>query len=94
MPATSEQLANDLQGVLDGSVTADEFRTRHPVAGQTGPLEAVLCHVEHYLSDADIRRRDSAYRAIQDAEMEKLISLLRSGRLNNATEIHFLGQSI
>ena len=94
MQTTVDELADNLQGLLDGSVTSDEFRAHHPIAGQTGPVEVVLCHVEHYLADADIRRRDSDYRAMQDAEMEKLISLLRSGRLNDATEINFLSQSI
>lgn len=94
MQASVEQLANDLQGVLDGFVTTGEFRTRHPIAGETGPLEIILCLVEHYLDDADIRHRDAAYGATQDAEMQKLISALRSGRLSDATEIHFLGRSI
>jgi len=93
MQAWVEQLANDLQGVRDGLVTADEFRTRHPISCETGPLEIILCLVEHYLDDADIRLRDSAYGGMQDAEMQKLISALRSGRLSDATEIHFLGRS-
>lgn len=93
MQSAADDLATDLQGVLDGVVSNDEFRARHPIAGQTGPLEELLCHVEHYLGDADIRRRDSVYRSMQNAEMQKLISLLCSGRLNEAAKIHLLGQS-
>jgi hypothetical protein len=93
MRASLEQLADDLQSVLDGSLNAEEFRTRHPIRGETGAFVEVLCLVQHYLDDADIRRRDSEYRAMQDAEMEKLISTLRSGRLSDAAKIHFLGYS-
>jgi len=94
MQAGIEQLANDLQGLLDGSVTTDDFRTCHPIPGETGPLETVLCLVQHYLDDADIRQRDAAYETMQNAEMQKLISALRAGRLSDATKIHFLGRSV
>ena len=93
MSTSLEQLADDLQAVREGSVSAEEFRARHPIRGETGAIEEILCSVEHYLADGDIRQRDFDYGAMQDAEMEKLISTLRCGRLNDAAKIHFLGCS-
>jgi hypothetical protein len=88
-----DQLSDDLQGVLEGTVTPDQFRTGHPILGQEPSLEKVLCLVEHYLADGDIRSRDDSYREMQDSEMRKLIALLRSGRLREAESVHFLGYS-
>ena len=93
MSTSLEQLADDLQRVLDGSVSPDEFRARHPIRGETGAIGDILCRVEHYLADGDIRQRDFDYRAMQKVEMEKLIFSLRCGRLNDAAKIHFLGRS-
>jgi hypothetical protein len=63
------------------------------IGSATGALEDVLCQVEHYLADSDIRRSDSGYRAMQDGEMQKLISTLGSGRLSDAAKISFIGDS-
>ena len=35
MSTSLEQLADDLQRVLDGSVSPDEFQARHPIRGET-----------------------------------------------------------
>jgi hypothetical protein len=93
MTAPIQQIADDLQAILDGSLGPEEFRARHPISGQTGRIEQVLCVVEHYLADGDIRRKDSGYRDMQDTEMQKLISCLRSGRIGDALKINFLGHS-
>jgi hypothetical protein len=93
MGTSLDQLADDLKSVLDGTLTPEEFRMRHPTQNETGAVLEVLCLVEHYLTDADIRSRDFDYRCMQESEMKKLISALRSGRVNNATKIHFLGYS-
>jgi hypothetical protein len=93
MGTSLDQLADDPNSVLDGVLTAEEFRLRHPTQDQTGSVLEVLCLVEHYLADADIRSKDFDYRSMQEAEMKKLISALRSGRLNDAAKIHFLGYS-
>jgi hypothetical protein len=93
MKVSVEQLAGDLQGVLDGTLSPGQFRARNPIAGHELHLEAVLCRVEHYFADADIRGRDSEYRDMQDADMRKLIAMLRSGRLDDAARIDFFGNS-
>lgn len=93
MGTSLEQLADDLKNVLDGVLTAEEFRIRHPTRGETGAVLKVLCLVEHYLADDDIRSKDFNYRVMQEAEMRKLISAVRSGRLSDAARIHFLGYS-
>jgi hypothetical protein len=53
----------------------------------------ILCHVELYLADADVRSRDESYRAMQDAEMRRLIAMLRFGWLDVAARINFLAYS-
>ena len=93
MRVSVEQLSDDLQGVLEGTLSPGEFRARNPIAGYERSLQTVLCLVEHYLADADIRSRDAGYRDMQDTEMRKLIAMLRSGRLDDAAKIHFLGYS-
>ena len=51
---------------------------------QTSDVE--LPHfVWHYLSDADIRARDSEYRASQDREIREIISELEQGRVPEET---------
>jgi len=74
-------------------LTPREFRERYPIQKTTIELEPVLVNVEHYLADADIRARDERYRTMQDAEMARLISALRSGDLAAACQISFLGRS-
>ena len=93
MGSSAEHLSDDLQSVLEGALSPEQFRARNPIAGHAGLLETVLCLVEHYLVDADVRKQDVSYRDMQDAEMRKLIEMLRSGRLDEAAKIHFLGDS-
>ena len=93
MRSAPEALAEDLQAMLDHSMDSDTFRSRHPNQQQDAVIETILCQVEHYLADADIRDRNSDYAALQTTEMKKLISLLRSGDLDSAAGVHFLGHS-
>lgn len=93
MPSSPDQLADDLQALLEGSVDASAFRRRHPIEHEAGPIGEILCLLEHYLSDADIRARDVRYAEMQESELKKLISLLRSGQIEKAGHVHFLGYS-
>lgn len=86
----SEDLIDDLEGLLVGHLSSTEFETRHPIRNVSGHLEAILCNLQHYLADADIRERDSDYKAFQDAELRKLVAHLRAGRVDQASRINFL----
>ena len=77
---TANRLVDDLQSLLTGGFSELEFRTKYPAASAAPDLpNEIWASLEHYLTDADIRNRDARYRALQDAEMEKLIGLLRVG---------------
>jgi len=53
-------------------------------------LENVCSHLDHYLSDADIRAKDAKYKTMQDTELAKLKALLERGDYARAREISFL----
>jgi hypothetical protein len=70
-------LAGDLESLLTGVLDTTQFRRKYGAGVASPTLEAVRANLEHYLSDADIRVKDSAYRDMQDGELRKLIQLLR-----------------
>lgn len=39
----------------------------------------VLSNVDHFVADSDIRRRDEAYKEMQETQMRQLIDALRRG---------------
>jgi phosphate uptake regulator len=39
----------------------------------------VLSNVEHFMADGDIRRRDEAYKEMQETQLRQLIAALRRG---------------
>lgn len=56
-----------------------------------GVAEASFHGLQHFLADADIRAKDSAYREMQYGEMQRLIRLLKSGaRSESLAKITFL----
>ena len=88
------RLADDLESLLAGRVAADDLWSRWEDHLDSALLDAVGENLDHYLADADIRARDAEYRAMQDAEMRKLVILLRAGAPDSDLEkIHFLGRS-
>jgi len=72
------RLADDLESLRTGGLSDQEFRMNWQVDEVSGPPSVIWPNLEHYLADIDIRKRDPAYRAMQDAEMEKLLRLLRA----------------
>jgi len=92
MDTESIGLADTLELLLQGNLTPVEFRRRHPIQKTDKELEPVLANIEHFFADADIRARDQKYSAMQEAEMARLISALRSGDVDTARRVHFLGQ--
>lgn len=88
----SELLANKLEAVLAGSLPLESVLA-DPTNFQ-GSAEASFHGLQHFLADADIRAKDSAYRTMQESEMRRLIVLLKSGADAKAlAKITFLGAS-
>ncbi len=88
--ATTEALAQKLEAVLAGALALESV-LEDPTNFE-GAARASFHGLQHFLADADIRAKDSAYRTMQESEMQRLIYLLKSGA--NATElskISFLG---
>jgi len=73
------RLADDLESLRTGGLSPREFRANWQVDVVPGLPSIIWPNLEHYLADIDIREQDPTYRAMQDAEMKKLISLLRAG---------------
>jgi hypothetical protein len=73
----NESIALDLEALLSGSVDEGDFRRKYQSRESRPVLDAIWGNLQHYLDDADVRARDSAYRAMQDRKLRKLIQLLR-----------------
>ena len=86
-----DQLVNALSSVLRGNLSADDLRREFPIGAMSPELHSVLSHVEHDLSDADIRGRDGSYKEIQESTVVRLIAAL-SGLATwlIACSVHFL----
>ena len=88
------RLADDLEALLTGALTSDEFRRKYGTSHLPSAALEALPDLDHYLDDADIRERDEAYRQMQDLELTKLIALLREGAPGwQLEQVHFLGPS-
>lgn len=91
----AKRLADDLESLLTGQLSEGAFRTRYEgdVADST-LLDAIWGNLDHYWADSDIREREPVYRAMQNAEMEKLVRLLRAGAPDSElTKVNFLRYS-
>jgi hypothetical protein len=92
MTKANETLAAQLQRVLDGVVRLQDILD--DPANQGDELQSCFHGLQHFLADEDIRARDNEYRQMQEAEMRKLIRLLRSGAdCSLLSTVHFLGTS-
>lgn len=69
-----------------GQVSADEVRISF------SQLDS-FHDFAHYLSDIDIREKDSDYAAMQEAELDKFLEAVESGDFQKANRITFLGNS-
>jgi len=70
-------LAADLEALLKGFLTEDDFRLRYQSVPTSTFVDAIWGNLEHYLAEADIRGRDPEYRAMQNGELLNPIRLLR-----------------
>lgn len=92
MPTRAELLAEKLEGVLQGVVPLEKMLT--DTANFKGVAKSCYHGLQHFLPDADIRARDSSYKAILENEMRKLINLFRSGADSETlAAVTFLGSS-
>jgi hypothetical protein len=90
----AKRLADDLESLRTGMLSESEFRAKCQSAVVPELLGVIWPNLEHYLADFDIRDRDPDYRAMQDAEMAKLVRLLRAGAPDDElADISFLGYS-
>ncbi|HYL17394.1 MAG TPA: hypothetical protein VEV20_01840 [Burkholderiales bacterium] len=77
--AARANLAADLEAFSAGRLTEAELRFRHEGQRTSRLFDVVWSNIEHYIADADIRQRDSAYRVMQESELKRLMRLLREG---------------
>jgi hypothetical protein len=90
----ANRLADDLESLPTGKLSEQQFRARWQEAAVPEQLRVIWPNLEHYLADLDIREQDPDYRAMQDAEMQKLVHLLRTGAPSvELADITFLGRS-
>jgi hypothetical protein len=83
-------LANDLQGLLDGRI-GDEAILETYFTGPTDPaLKEIKENIGQYLDDRGRREEDEEYQKMQEEEMRKLIHLLRLSNIEQAKKINFL----
>lgn len=75
-----DEAADLLRSVVEGSVEPADAAHRLWALSQRVPaLEEVAANFEHYVADADIRAKDTAYKTFQGAELRKLIDALSQG---------------
>ena len=86
------QLCGIFERLLDGSCSADDARAEFGQISFEG-LNELYGNLFHYLSDGDIRERDTGYRELQDSEMRKLVQHLRAGDFAKANRITFLNKT-
>ena len=90
--ATADALAQKLEAVLDGTLTLESVL--NDPTNFEGAAKASFHGLQHFLADADIRAKDSAYRNMQESEMLRLIHLLKSGAdATVLSKVSFLGGS-
>lgn len=90
--ANTEQLANMLEAVLAGSLSLESVLA--DLTNFEDSTKVAFHGLQHFLTDADIRAKNSWYRTMQENEMRKLIGLLKSGADTRAiAKISFLGVS-
>ena len=90
----ASDLADALESLRAGRLSEKEFRREYEQNRDATLSRLIWPNLDHYFADADIRERDPAYRRMQDAEMEKLLTLLRTGAPDaELAKINFLGFS-
>ncbi len=87
------EFADELEKLLHGELQPEAIRVRWWSRDLPPTVGELMAYVEHFLSDEDIRSKDEWYRRMQESEMTSMIECLRSGRIEEARQITFLGYS-
>jgi len=88
--STYLKFADDLELLLTGKLSCESFKSVY-ASSRLSNIFDIMCNVEHFISDSDIREKDSRYRTMQEKEMRKLIQMLRTGNIDDAKLISLLG---
>ena len=76
MQATFEKLANDLEGLMAGRISAEDLRTKYPVEAMGDRGQSIWRGLERFIGDRDRRTGDADYAHMQLSQMRTLIRLL------------------
>ncbi|MCW5608863.1 MAG: hypothetical protein KIT26_12565 [Nitrosomonas sp.] len=74
----------DARGYLNGNVTIESLTESYE------PVEA-FCHFWHFLTDEDIRTKDSVYKEMQETELKLFLRFVEAGDYAAAEQTTFLG---
>ena len=86
------RLAQQLEGVLAGTVDIDALLEDASSYGE--PMHHCYHGLNHWAIDISAREEKADYRMMQEAEMRKLIQLLRNGASGRElSAVHFLRPS-
>lgn len=92
MSADAIRLIEILEDIKRGTLSCEEAQLQLA----SNPLEkfpeseVILCMLEHYWADEEIRQRDEDYRTMQDGELGKLIHRLRQSDFAGAAAVSFI----
>ncbi|MGW8272773.1 MAG: hypothetical protein ACWGN7_05225 [Thermodesulfovibrionales bacterium] len=86
-------LAADLNDYLEGRIGEEAILDRYFTEKMDPRLKTIKENIGQYLDDYERRMEDDEYREMQRGEMEKLIHLLRLGKVEEAARINFLYES-
>ncbi|MBK8036580.1 MAG: hypothetical protein IPK22_05520 [Verrucomicrobiaceae bacterium] len=92
MTRSASTLIEVLEAVERGKISCEEARSeldRNPLV-DFPESEMISCLLSHYWDDEEIRQRDKDYRAMQNAELGKLIERLRQSDYSAAAKVSFL----
>lgn len=87
-----EQLISELEKLYAMTISCDDFDSS--LENLTfDNLDNVYANIHHYLADEDIRSRDPEYKLMQENELKKLITYLKTNNYKAANQITFLHET-
>lgn len=94
MPESEPQsiLAEELSELRVGRILIGQLRKKYSDRDLPGARQAkaILPFAEHYLADSERRASDPLYRITQEHAFDRLLVMLRSGQVRDATGLRFL----
>ena len=85
----------DLNLLHEEHLNCDDFKKKyHRMNPALDLLPDIWGGLSHFLTDWDIRAKDTEYKDMQKRELKKLIALIENGApLTELQKIHFLGST-